>query len=63
MALKIVLAERMKRTVRPSPVRKINSTVQKVATEAHINVSTKANCATEKNTVWMELMNKKLVVC
>jgi hypothetical protein len=61
MDIKIAPMERMRRTVLPLLAPTTNLIVQKVGKKVHLNVSRKVNCATEKEIVWTELMNEKLV--
>ena len=62
MVIKIVPMEQMRKTAPQSLVPTINLIVQKADQKALQNVSKKANFAMENETVWMELMNEKLVV-
>ena len=60
--IKIVPMEQMRRIAPQSLVPTTNLIVQKADQKALQNVSKKANFAMENETVWMELMNEKLVV-
>ena len=62
MVIKIVPMEQMRRIAPQSLVPTTNLIVQKADQKALQNVSKKANFAMENETVWMELMNEKLVV-
>ena len=62
MVIKIVPMEQMRKTAPQSLVPTTNLIVQKADQKALQNVSKKANFAMENETVWMELMNEKLVV-
>ena len=62
MATKIVLMELMRRTALLLPVPITSLIAQKVGKKVHQNVSRKVSFVTEKETVWTELMNEKLVV-
>ena len=62
MVIKIVPMEQMRKIAPQSLVPTTNSIVQKADQKALQNVSKKANFAMENETVWMELMNEKLVV-
>ena len=62
MVTKIVPMEQMRRIAPQSLVPTTNLIVQKADQKALQNVSKKANFAMENETVWMELMNEKLVV-
>ena len=62
MVIKIVPMEQMRKIAPQSLVPTTNLIVQKADQKALQNVSKKANFAMENETVWMELMNEKLVV-
>ena len=62
MVIKIVPMEQMRKTAPQSLVPTTNLIVQKADQKALQNVSKKVNFAMENETVWMELMNEKLVV-
>ena len=62
MVIKIARMELMRKTAPQSLVPTTNLIVQKADQKALQNVSKKANFAMENETVWMELMNEKLVV-
>ena len=62
MVIKIVPMEQMRKTAPQSLVPTTNLIVQKADQKALQNVSKKANFAMVNETVWMELMNEKLVV-
>ena len=62
MVIKIVPMEQMRRIAPQSLVPTTNLIVQKADQKALQNVSKKVNFAMENETVWMELMNEKLVV-
>ena len=62
MVIKIARMELMRKTAPQSLVPTTNLIVQKGDQKALQNVSKKANFAMENETVWMELMNEKLVV-
>ena len=62
MVIKIAPMGQMRKIVLQSPAPTTNLIVQKADQKALQNVSKKANFAMENETVWMELMNEKLVV-
>ena len=62
MVIKIVPMEQMRKTAPQSLVPTTNLIVQKADQKALQNVSKKVSFAMENETVWMELMNEKLVV-
>ena len=62
MDIKIALMERMKKIVLRLLVPTTNLIVQKVGKKVLRNVSRRVSFAMEKETVWTELMNEKLVV-
>ena len=62
MVIKIALMEQMKKIVQPLPVPTTNLIVQKEGKKVLQSVSRRVSFVTEKETVWTELMNEKLVV-
>jgi hypothetical protein len=62
MDIKIALMERMKKIVLRLLVPTTNLIVRKVDKKVLRNVSRRVSFAMEKETVWTELMNEKLVV-
>ena len=62
MVIKIVPMEQMRKTAPQSLVPTTNLIVQRADQKALQSVSKKVNFAMENETVWMELMNEKLVV-
>ena len=62
MVIKIVPMEQTRKTVPQSLAPTTNLIAPKVDQKVLQNVSKKVNFVTENATVWMELMNEKLVV-
>ena len=62
MVIKIALMEPTRKIVPPLLAPTTNLIVQKVDKKVHLSVSRRVSFAMEKETVWMELMNEKLVV-